>query len=202
MISGTSGSGPPAGVADQQAGRGHAGRREQFSELIGDLGGSARRLPPGRSTGPGPVVDDARGEPRRPVLDIPVGPDRPRRPGQEHRGRCLRPSGAAGGGLPRRDTATAAAAPRRGDRGRVLTTTDLCSCLPDVPKTTVYGHVGLLAEAGVLEVAGARGSGTPVLAEFSAYLDRADQPAPERHLHPVSPILCPIGPSQPHRAGI
>ena len=45
MISGTSGSGPPAGVADQQVGRGHAGRLEQFSELIGDLGGSARQLP-------------------------------------------------------------------------------------------------------------------------------------------------------------
>ncbi len=86
--------------------------------------------------------------------------------------------------------------------GRILTTTDLCARLPDVPKTTVYGQVGLRAEAGVLEVAGARGSGTPVLAEFSAYLDRADQPAPERHLHPVSPILCPIDPSQPHRAGI
>ncbi|MFD1929881.1 MULTISPECIES: helix-turn-helix domain-containing protein [Nonomuraea] len=34
------------------------------------------------------------------------------------------------------------------------TTSDLCAHLPDVPKTTVYRHVGLLAEAGVLEVAG------------------------------------------------
>jgi hypothetical protein len=201
MISGTSGSGPPAGVADQQAGRGHAGRREQFSELIGDPGGGARRLPPGRSTGPGPVVDESRGELRRPVLDIPVGPDRPRRPGQEHRGRCLRPSGAAGGGLPRRDTATAAAAPRRGDRGRVLTTTDLCARLPDVPKTTVYGHVGLLAEAG-LEVA-VHGAVERRCSPSSArtWTGRTSQ-APERHLHPVSPILCPIGPSRPHRAGI
>ena len=38
--------------------------------------------------------------------------------------------------------------------GRVLTTSDLCARLPDVPKTSVYRHVGLLAEAGVLEVAG------------------------------------------------
>ncbi|MFI0789831.1 helix-turn-helix domain-containing protein [Streptomyces lydicus] len=33
------------------------------------------------------------------------------------------------------------------------TTSDLCARLPDVPKTTLYRHVGLLAEAGVLEVA-------------------------------------------------
>ncbi len=38
--------------------------------------------------------------------------------------------------------------------GRILTTSDLCARLPEVPKTTVYRHVGLLAEAGVLEVAG------------------------------------------------
>jgi len=37
---------------------------------------------------------------------------------------------------------------------RILTTSGLCASLPDVPKTTVYRHVGLLAEAGVLEVAG------------------------------------------------
>lgn len=37
--------------------------------------------------------------------------------------------------------------------GRTRTTSDLCARLPDVPKTTVYRHVGLLAEAGVLEVA-------------------------------------------------
>lgn len=37
---------------------------------------------------------------------------------------------------------------------RTRTTSDLCARLPDVPKTTVYRHVGLLAEAGVLEVAG------------------------------------------------
>ncbi|MER5625793.1 helix-turn-helix domain-containing protein [Streptosporangium sp. NPDC002544] len=36
--------------------------------------------------------------------------------------------------------------------GRTRTTSDLCAGLTDVPKTTVYRHVGLLAEAGVLEV--------------------------------------------------
>ncbi|MBC6469270.1 helix-turn-helix domain-containing protein [Actinomadura alba] len=36
--------------------------------------------------------------------------------------------------------------------GRTRTTSDLCADLPDVPKTTVYRHVGLLAEAGALEV--------------------------------------------------
>jgi DNA-binding transcriptional ArsR family regulator len=38
-----------------------------------------------------------------------------------------------------------------GDRTR--TTSDLCASLPDVPKTSVYRHVGLLADAGLLEVA-------------------------------------------------
>jgi DNA-binding transcriptional ArsR family regulator len=38
--------------------------------------------------------------------------------------------------------------------GRTLTTSDLCARLPNVPKTTIYRHVGLLAEAGMLEVAG------------------------------------------------
>ncbi len=38
--------------------------------------------------------------------------------------------------------------------GRVRTTSDLCADLPDVPKTTVYRHVSLLAEASVLEVEG------------------------------------------------
>lgn len=33
------------------------------------------------------------------------------------------------------------------------TTSDLCALLPGVPITTVYRHVGLLAEGGVLEVA-------------------------------------------------
>jgi hypothetical protein len=38
--------------------------------------------------------------------------------------------------------------------GCTQTTSDLGARLPDVPKTTGYRHVGLLAEAGVLEVAG------------------------------------------------
>jgi DNA-binding transcriptional ArsR family regulator len=38
--------------------------------------------------------------------------------------------------------------------GRALTTAELGERLPDVPKTTLYRHVGMLAEAGVLEVTG------------------------------------------------
>jgi len=38
--------------------------------------------------------------------------------------------------------------------GRTRTTSDLCASLPDVPRTTLYRHVGLLAEAGILEVVG------------------------------------------------
>jgi DNA-binding transcriptional ArsR family regulator len=37
--------------------------------------------------------------------------------------------------------------------GRVRSTAELCASLPEVPKTTVYRHVGLLADGGVLEVA-------------------------------------------------
>jgi DNA-binding transcriptional ArsR family regulator len=36
--------------------------------------------------------------------------------------------------------------------GLTRTTSDLVARLPDVPKTTVYRHVGLLADAGLLEV--------------------------------------------------
>ncbi|MBO2453869.1 helix-turn-helix domain-containing protein [Actinomadura barringtoniae] len=36
--------------------------------------------------------------------------------------------------------------------GRTLTTSELCAHLPDVPRTTAYRHVALLADAGVLEV--------------------------------------------------
>ncbi|GLY82501.1 transcriptional regulator [Actinoallomurus iriomotensis] len=38
--------------------------------------------------------------------------------------------------------------------GRTLTTSQLCDLLPDVSKATVYRHVGLLADGGLLEVAG------------------------------------------------
>lgn len=37
--------------------------------------------------------------------------------------------------------------------GRTRTTSELSASLPDVPRTTVYRHVGLLAESGLLEVA-------------------------------------------------
>jgi hypothetical protein len=39
---------------------------------------------------------------------------------------------------------------------RVLTTTDLRAELPDVPAASLYRHVGVLAEAGVLTVVGER----------------------------------------------
>jgi DNA-binding transcriptional ArsR family regulator len=38
--------------------------------------------------------------------------------------------------------------------GRTLTTAELGEHLPDVPKTTLYRHVGILAAAGLLEVIG------------------------------------------------
>jgi AcrR family transcriptional regulator len=38
--------------------------------------------------------------------------------------------------------------------GRTLTTSQLCDRMPDVSKATVYRHVGLLADGGVLEVEG------------------------------------------------
>jgi DNA-binding transcriptional ArsR family regulator len=161
--------------------------------------------------------------------------------------------------------------------GRILTTSDLCARLPDVPKTTVYRHVALLAEAGVLEVEGEQrvhgaverryrlrrertvidqeaaasmsledhrrlfaAAMAALLAEFNTYLDRdhadptADsvgyrqiplwlnqgelaeligevrsavvskldnEPAPDRSLHLLSPILFPIEEPPPHRTG-
>ncbi|MGY1636561.1 helix-turn-helix domain-containing protein [Geodermatophilus sp. SYSU D00742] len=39
---------------------------------------------------------------------------------------------------------------------RTLTTTDLRAVLPDVPPATLYRHVGVLADAGVLTVVGER----------------------------------------------
>jgi DNA-binding transcriptional ArsR family regulator len=38
--------------------------------------------------------------------------------------------------------------------GRTLTTSQLCALLPDVSKATVYRHVGLLADGGLLDVDG------------------------------------------------
>ncbi|MGP4020601.1 helix-turn-helix domain-containing protein [Saccharopolyspora sp. 5N708] len=80
--------------------------------------------------------------------------------------------------------------------GRTRTTSELCARLPDVPKTTVYRHVGVLTDAGLLEVADeqrvhgaverhyrlhpertaidadAAAAMAALLAEFNAYLDR------------------------------
>jgi DNA-binding transcriptional ArsR family regulator len=161
--------------------------------------------------------------------------------------------------------------------GRTRTTADLCARLPDVPKTTVYRHVGLLAEAGLLEVVAehrvhgaverhyrldpARAVISPdaaasmsredhrrgfaaamaaLLADFNAYLDREDadptadsvgyrqillwlnpdelaeliaefrhmivsrvdnQPAPDRRLYLLSPILFPLDEPRPETDG-
>ncbi|MEU9497781.1 helix-turn-helix domain-containing protein [Streptomyces sp. NPDC048196] len=38
--------------------------------------------------------------------------------------------------------------------GRTLTTSELCALLPDVSKATVYRHVGVLVDNGLLEIAG------------------------------------------------
>ncbi|MET8849196.1 helix-turn-helix domain-containing protein [Amycolatopsis sp. NPDC004625] len=38
--------------------------------------------------------------------------------------------------------------------GRTRTTSELCERLPDVSKATVYRHVGVLADGGILEVEG------------------------------------------------
>ena len=56
---------------------------------------------------------------------------------------------------------------------RVRTTADLCTSLPDVPKTTVYRHVGLLAEGGVLEVADEQRVRGAVERHYRLHRDRA-----------------------------
>ncbi|GAA4229115.1 DNA-binding transcriptional ArsR family regulator [Streptosporangium album] len=38
--------------------------------------------------------------------------------------------------------------------GRILTTSQLCARMPEVTKATMYRHVGLLADAGILAVDG------------------------------------------------
>ncbi|WP_433293204.1 helix-turn-helix domain-containing protein [Actinoplanes sp. CA-030573] len=38
--------------------------------------------------------------------------------------------------------------------GRTVTTAGLCARMPDVSQATVYRHVGLLADAGIIEIAG------------------------------------------------
>lgn len=58
--------------------------------------------------------------------------------------------------------------------GRTRTTSDLCAALPGVPRTSVYRHVGLLAEGGVLEVAGEQRVHGAVERHYRL---RADRPA-------------------------
>ncbi|MEV4149338.1 helix-turn-helix domain-containing protein [Amycolatopsis sp. NPDC049691] len=59
----------------------------------------------------------------------------------------------------------------RGDR--ILTTAELAARLPDVSKATVYRHVDLLAEAGVLEVAEERRVRGAVERHYRLRQDRA-----------------------------
>ncbi|WP_028921805.1 helix-turn-helix domain-containing protein [Pseudonocardia acaciae] len=57
--------------------------------------------------------------------------------------------------------------------GREHTTSELCARLPDVPKTTAYRHVALLAEGGVLEVAGEQRVRGAVERRYRLRTDRA-----------------------------
>jgi DNA-binding transcriptional ArsR family regulator len=56
--------------------------------------------------------------------------------------------------------------------GRVLTTAELCERLPDVSKATVYRQVSLLAEGGVLEIAGEQ--------RMRGFIERSYRLRPER----------------------
>ncbi|MEU3991209.1 helix-turn-helix domain-containing protein [Streptomyces platensis] len=57
--------------------------------------------------------------------------------------------------------------------GHTRTTSDLCARLPDIPKTTLYRHVGLLVEGGVLEVADERRVQGAVERHYQLHRDRA-----------------------------
>ncbi|GAA2239815.1 MULTISPECIES: helix-turn-helix domain-containing protein [Kitasatospora] len=57
--------------------------------------------------------------------------------------------------------------------GRTRTTSELCAHLPDVPKTTLYRHVGLLVEAGVLDVAAEQRVHGAVERHYRLHRDRA-----------------------------
>lgn len=57
--------------------------------------------------------------------------------------------------------------------GRVLTTSDLRARLPDVSKATLYRHIGLLADGGVLEVEGERRVRGAVERRYRLRQDRA-----------------------------
>lgn len=57
--------------------------------------------------------------------------------------------------------------------GRARSTNDLCAELADVPRTSVYRHVGILAQAGVLEVADERRVHGAVERRYALRRDRA-----------------------------
>lgn len=57
--------------------------------------------------------------------------------------------------------------------GRSRTTADLCLRLPDVPKTTVYRHVALLVEGGLLEIADEQRVRGAVERHYRLHRDRA-----------------------------
>ncbi|AXB42881.1 helix-turn-helix domain-containing protein [Amycolatopsis albispora] len=63
---------------------------------------------------------------------------------------------------------------------RALTTTGLCERAPDVSKATVYRHVGLLADAGVLEVDGGGAERRYRLSRERAVIDAVVSPAEHR----------------------
>lgn len=57
--------------------------------------------------------------------------------------------------------------------GRTRTTTELCALLPDVSKATVYRHVGLLADGGLLAVEGEQRVRGSVERRYRLHRDRA-----------------------------
>ncbi|MFH9426452.1 helix-turn-helix domain-containing protein [Streptomyces sp. NPDC017529] len=57
--------------------------------------------------------------------------------------------------------------------GRTRTTTELCALLPDVSKATVYRHVGLLADGGLLAVEGEQRVRGSVERRYQLHRDRA-----------------------------
>ena len=61
--------------------------------------------------------------------------------------------------------------------GRVVTTAQLVARMPDVSKATVYRHVGVLADAGIIEVAGEQRVRGFVERSYRLHRDRATIPA-------------------------
>ncbi|MGY1826904.1 MULTISPECIES: helix-turn-helix domain-containing protein [unclassified Blastococcus] len=62
---------------------------------------------------------------------------------------------------------------------RTLTTGELRSALPDVPVASLYRHVGVLADAGVLAVVGERKVRGAAERSYRLVLEAADVPAEE-----------------------